>query len=540
MILLPAVLALSLAQPAAAAKPAPRAVVVISDLHMGLGRTADGVLWDRYEDFRWAPELRTFLDQLDAEVPGPVDLVLAGDTFDLWQGRDGLCGERKVNRNLGCTEREAILRIDTAIAQHGVELQALEDFASRGDHRLFLIPGNHDAALLFPGVAARLKAAVPAAQLRDTLWSSEYEPVVVVDHGHLIGKNANSFDGWPKPFLDCPEPGKGGEPVKCLQRPWGEQFVVQFFSAWENEFPTIDNTTEDFAGAKLAMEAVGTPKKISGVRDLIRFFFFDVSLRQLAGVLGKEPESGPPPTWDIAKMRKGGDEALADALPAGDPLASVLREGGLAESLKAEEFQSAIATLTDDDLRAICDREFVNRVGRIQAGEKTPVIEPCPVAAQGKLGADVATLGGLALGVSLLEEAALADRLKKIRGEIGKEFVTYVWGHTHAAKESWEAIHKGKWRPVAINSGAWQRVVTPAQVKAFRTEPGGALKSPLVYLEAPLSALPPCYTYVLVPASGKGIPRLRSWRLKDGHWGHGAGRECAEMPLQLERTAAVR
>jgi hypothetical protein len=59
-----------------------RQIVVISDLHMGLGKDAVGA-WDRHEDFRWAADFDAFLTAVDREGKSAVDLVLNGDSFDL-------------------------------------------------------------------------------------------------------------------------------------------------------------------------------------------------------------------------------------------------------------------------------------------------------------------------------------------------------------------------------------------------------------------------------------------------------------------------
>ena len=51
--------------------PQPRTVVVISDLHFGLGSKnagdAGAAGWDAYEDFRWSREWAEFLSRIDAD-----------------------------------------------------------------------------------------------------------------------------------------------------------------------------------------------------------------------------------------------------------------------------------------------------------------------------------------------------------------------------------------------------------------------------------------------------------------------------------------
>ena len=92
------------AQPSTAAG---RRVVVLSDLHMGVGRDASGA-WHPSEDFRWATELELFLKALDMEGEVGTDLVLNGDTFDLLQADAPGCAYE--DATLGCTAPAALAR----------------------------------------------------------------------------------------------------------------------------------------------------------------------------------------------------------------------------------------------------------------------------------------------------------------------------------------------------------------------------------------------------------------------------------------------
>src|SRR5688572_15120709 len=90
-----------------------RRTVIISDTHLGIGK--DDHDWHPYEDFRWATEFKAFLDYLQAGVA--TDLVLNGDSFELWQSRaDDDC--RYADRNLSCTEADALARMQPIITAH--------------------------------------------------------------------------------------------------------------------------------------------------------------------------------------------------------------------------------------------------------------------------------------------------------------------------------------------------------------------------------------------------------------------------------------
>src|SRR3569623_1070935 len=87
-----------------------RYLAFISNSHLGIGHApapnggvggAPGARWDNYEDARWPEDLKAFLEDLQAIGNGRVDLVLNGDTFELWQSRDVPCIYE--DANLGCS-----------------------------------------------------------------------------------------------------------------------------------------------------------------------------------------------------------------------------------------------------------------------------------------------------------------------------------------------------------------------------------------------------------------------------------------------------
>src|SRR5262245_13438582 len=77
-----------------------RFVVIASDLHMGPGKATGGE-WMPAEDFRWQDDFAAFLKAIDEAGKGATDLVLNGDTFELWQSSADDCRYRE--EGLGCT-----------------------------------------------------------------------------------------------------------------------------------------------------------------------------------------------------------------------------------------------------------------------------------------------------------------------------------------------------------------------------------------------------------------------------------------------------
>ena len=92
--------------------PGSRTTVVASDMHMGVGRAPSG-RWHPLEDFRWASDLAAFLEAVDREGRGAVDLVLNGDTFELLQST--VAGCEPTETDAGCPEAEALARTERVL-----------------------------------------------------------------------------------------------------------------------------------------------------------------------------------------------------------------------------------------------------------------------------------------------------------------------------------------------------------------------------------------------------------------------------------------
>jgi len=127
--------------------PGERTEIFVSDLHLGPGRLPDH-RWDPYEDFRWGDAFAKFLTAID---DGKTDLVLAGDSFELWQYHAPDCADRP---DVGCSEEVSMAHLAVSLRAHADELLALGRFAAKGENRVVFLPGNHDAGLLFPRAAA--------------------------------------------------------------------------------------------------------------------------------------------------------------------------------------------------------------------------------------------------------------------------------------------------------------------------------------------------------------------------------------------------
>ena len=497
---------------------APRRVVVMGDLRLGEGRAADGS-WSPYEDFRWAEDLQGFLTAL-AEEGGPTDLVLNGDTFELLQASDGACAWD--DPALGCTEAEALARLDRALAAHRDETAALAAFAAAGDNRLVLVPGDHDAALLFPAVGQRAVEAFAAAPGRvrvagQGFWRSA-DGLIHAEHGHQIVGRADRFDDWPAPFVT-----RSGR--RHLARPWGHSVVQALYDRHEPRFPIVDNLADNGAGVREVLAAAGVDDAGPAAADLLRFLLFRMSWQQFRMDLDRGDVE--PPTWDLAAVRGAGPRFLVESLPDDDrfkPLA--------ARALDADRLTALMDGLSDDELTALCDhRAAIRRARRrferilTQLDPTGPPVAECPRTPETDAprfeyfwGARDRVFGrhleGLTdprpVAVMVHGHTHLADYRQGnfIRVEAG---LTYV-------VDGFSPV-RGAATPIVINGGAWQRTATPRQLAEHRRRLGLS-EAELLESMRP-EQLPPCYSFVQIDSYDErpDPPVVRYWRQdRDGTW----------------------
>jgi UDP-2,3-diacylglucosamine pyrophosphatase LpxH len=451
----------------------PRAVVVVSDLHFGEGKQGDG--WSPIEDFRWTDDFKGLLDTLQAHWPSGVDLVLNGDTFELWQSSSVTCG-KSGDPDLGCSEDQADARLKRVLEQHAQSIADLNGFAKEKNH-VWIVPGNHDAALLMQKVGDRLRSAFTSRNVHlqtSGAFVSE-DGLVVAEHGHMIGEDPNNLKDWPRPYR------KVGQDM-FMNSPWGEQFVKQYYDAWERKYPILDNITEELAGAGYAMKREGVANSLMATKDFLRFYVLGVSWAQLGGTLGeKKYEGNAPPDWDTSKI----DQAtLAALLPATDPVRGLLLNG---------QVTFLPQSLGDEQLRLLCDRALAERKGR--PGKDFP----CSL----KNG----TLGLFGEGFLRRRKDVIFDHIQKLRAKLAPGMVTYVFSHTHRAEMPYLARMKGPFQPKVVNTGAWQRIVTPEQIAKRFSPPESVLDN------LTLEQLPRCYSFVAIEPGGEKEPQLLRYPL---------------------------
>ncbi len=131
------------------------------------------------------------------------------------------------------------------LAAHSREVDALAAFSKSELNRVVLVPGDVDAALLFPAVRERVEQAFDAVEGRVTVatsgaWTSA-DGQVYVEHGHQLEWRADRFQDWPEPFVE--HDGR-----RHLGQPWGQRAIAGLLGDREQRLPSIDNFADLVAG----------------------------------------------------------------------------------------------------------------------------------------------------------------------------------------------------------------------------------------------------------------------------------------------------
>ena len=480
-----------------------RHLFLVSDLHVGAGRGVDGK-WKRIEDFRWQKEFDQFLRFAAEKSGNNSDLVFVGDVFELWQSPTMNCSDNastpgcaisdcmESSSDYGCTENEALARLSYVLGQHQDFVDSLRAFASAGKNRVFLIPGNHDAALLFPELTKRLSQVFDKTNFRvETAghWLSE-DGAIYVDHGHQFD-DLNRMKNWPKPFATS----KNGE--ERMQKPWGENMVQQFYNQYEHMFPVIDNISDEKSGISFATNDAGFVKSATAVGKFFRFFLLNQSSSQANSFLRTNAAPGTT-KWNEGLVKAKGITFFVDVFKSDPKLDSDVQA-----ALASKEIELDVRSLTPDDVQRICDHKLSLR-------KSNPDVELCPM--------QDGNLSAVVTGLTSSPESQLVKYLRDVLPRVIQRDAVlpsiYVYGHTHSAIASTK-LNLGDMAggPAAIsyvNTGAFQRIVSPEQLKKLLASRTGQVSKSLRDLD--VEDLPACYTFISVePYSGAPVAVLNSW-----------------------------
>jgi len=415
-------------------EPVRRRKVIVSDLHLGPGTTDPR--FAGIEDFYAEAEWRAFLERHGAV--GATDLVIAGDFIEYWQIAASLRVLPK--RDAQAPAGTPVLAADQAfsleatklvIAAHRDVFRALGELISRGDHRVIIVAGNHDADLLWPKVQLEIAKAIAPPDPSRLLFidAAAYEHGGVhVEHGHTYDA-ANKFTSRHAPF------GRDRDGRCRLQSSWGEVFVDAFYTETERQIPFIDNLYPESAAILWAIKDNPDPERDVGAAlrflDLLRVaesreFNRDAVGAVLQGVFGTPGGDSGPSARDVMGQ-------LADRLAAGDTKAIGV-VNGLTRLLYDPDLSSLWTTVVDA-VRLLPDV-------RAALGELRHT--------------DLAALGRLR---ETLFGESMETAAKRLLANPALSVI--VFGHTHTLGGSLVPIGKGFY----ANTGSWLSV---ASVKDMR------------------------------------------------------------------------
>ncbi len=133
---------------------------VVSDMHLSEAQEVDPQrpLWMAYkrQEFFIDDDFAKFLEYIQEQTDGPIELILNGDIFDfdsvtaLPEDQRPIDWLEKV-RGLGSEEWKSVFKMKVIIEHHPSWFEALGEFINNG-HRAVFIIGNHDVELYWPSV----------------------------------------------------------------------------------------------------------------------------------------------------------------------------------------------------------------------------------------------------------------------------------------------------------------------------------------------------------------------------------------------------
>ena len=486
---------------AASASPAAeRTLIIISDLHLGVGSastllapgetrcpSASRREWNRREDFRWSADLRQFLKFLSTKFGDNTDLVIAGDFLELWQWPAAHpCATD--DPDVGCKVADVARLARTIACEHRQDFAAIDDFAHRGANRVFIVPGNHDAALLTNAVWREIRTRFRprgdrVVLVSDGVWSSP-DGTVVVEHGHQIAPDVNLYEHWPIVTQG-----------QRMVRPWGEWFVQQIYSSEEDTYPIIDNVVESSAGVKYRMKDRGFFKSAADFARFARFAVLGTSPKQRRTSLSTSAGESTEPEWDVPYARQRGYMLFVDALEAHDPVRTALTGEPDAGTLaRRSALEASIGTMDEAEIRAICDVIAM----RVENGARDAKL--CSQSTLQYAAAENVVPRRYTLRKHLAERLTRFPKLE-----------LFVYGHTHVREDVWEISVDRSHTVNVANPGAFHRVITDEQFRAVAAARKITPEDALSILN--VEDLPPCYGVVVVRYSSSG-PRAEtmSWQ----------------------------
>ncbi len=175
-----------------------RHTIVLSDVHLADAEPAHprNPLWKRFK----RPKLfvdrtfRDFLNYLQKQVPGEIELVLNGDIFD-FDSVMALPRKKMFSftwferaRGLASEEAKSRYKMRVIMTDHNVFVDAMRAFVMKGNRVVFVI-GNHDVELHWPSVQEEFRRCLDVpdhvqGNIRFCEWFYISEKDTLIEHGN--------------------------------------------------------------------------------------------------------------------------------------------------------------------------------------------------------------------------------------------------------------------------------------------------------------------------------------------------------------------
>jgi len=208
------------------ASPLKSIKVVISDLHLGKGRSLPEGGVNSLEEFYHDEKLIEFIQYYSSGVyrDYAVELIINGDFLNFLQV------DFRGHFLTVVTEGISLEILKSIVAGHPGVFKALRDFASRSHHSITYVIGNHDQAMLWPACRIYFNSVVGVSvRFKNIVY---FFDGVHIEHGHMH-EAANRMD--PKKFFLKKELA---EPI--LNLPFGSHFFVELVLKIKQKYPHVD------------------------------------------------------------------------------------------------------------------------------------------------------------------------------------------------------------------------------------------------------------------------------------------------------------
>ncbi len=200
--------------------------LVVSDLHMGLGKITKNKGLNNLEEFFYDDQFESFLKYYSSGkyADYEVELIMNGDIFNFLQV------DYRGHYLSVITENISVEKLQKMIDGHPIVISALKEFVKSPLRSITYIIGNHDQEMLWSATKKYLNKVL---ETQVKFYNFEYKfDGIYISHGHMF-EAANRFD--PKKFFfrkNMPEP--------ILNLPFGSVLFVDFVLPLKFHTPYID------------------------------------------------------------------------------------------------------------------------------------------------------------------------------------------------------------------------------------------------------------------------------------------------------------